>query len=78
LDGERVSCALVSCAWRNHSAAGDGAMKQPPTTVEMLWCPVCGRDDRATYLRERHFALGAICPGKPVKIIYKLFLQQTK
>lgn len=47
--------------------------KRPPQTIKILWCPVCGRDDRYTDLKKgagRHFADGLKCHGAPEEIIY--------
>jgi hypothetical protein len=38
--------------------------KAPPT-VNLLVCPVCGRNDRFMHLSSRHFAGGVLCPGTP-------------
>lgn len=46
-----------------------------PATVHLLWCPECGRDDRWTYLKQgarRHYNAGALCPGVPQELTYKL------
>jgi hypothetical protein len=46
---------------------------RPPGRVTLLWCPVCGRDDRITDLKRgagRHFAGGSKCPGEPRELEY--------
>jgi hypothetical protein len=46
-----------------------------PHAVHLLWCPVCGRDDRYTNLKAapgRHFAGGSLCAGEPQELTYKL------
>lgn len=46
---------------------------RPPGRVTLLWCPVCGRDDRIADLKKgagRHFWGGAKCPGEPRELEY--------
>lgn len=46
---------------------------RPPGRVTLLWCPVCGRDDRITDLKRgagRHFSGGVKCPGAPEELEY--------
>lgn len=46
---------------------------RPPGRVTLLWCPVCGRDDRITDLKRgagRHFSGGSKCPGAPQELEY--------
>lgn len=45
-------------------------MKEPPEMM-LRFCPVCGRTDRYTSLKDRHFSLGTRCKGTPVRILYK-------
>lgn len=46
----------------------DLAMFAP--TVTLMWCPECGRDDRWTNLKPKHYWVGKLCPGAPVKLRY--------
>jgi hypothetical protein len=46
---------------------------QPPTTVNLVWCPECGRDNRFDTLRldqVTHYSGGKRCPGKPQYLAY--------
>ena len=46
---------------------------RPPGRVSLLWCPVCGRDDRYGDLKEgkgRHFYGGTRCLGTPQTLEY--------
>lgn len=46
-------------------------MSDPPATVTIKWCPVCGRDDRfQVFTGKSHFARGERCSGQPVAVKY--------
>lgn len=45
---------------------------KPPDTGTVKFCAGCGRNDRFTVLRERHFAGGEICTGEIVTLEYAL------
>jgi hypothetical protein len=47
------------------------AVKQPPETVTVRFCPVCGHDDFFRSLGKRHFAGGRLCGGVPVSVTYR-------
>lgn len=50
------------------------ASAAPPPFVDLLWCPVCGRDNRVTELRKgagRHYSTSKKCPGAPQRVRYK-------
>ena len=46
---------------------------RPPDRVSLLWCPVCGRDDRYTFLRQARLHNrpdGRRCSGKVEELEY--------
>lgn len=46
---------------------------QPPTTLDLVWCPECGHSDRYSTLRlsqTRHYANGKVCPGNLEHLAY--------
>lgn len=46
---------------------------RPPGRVTLLWCPVCGRDDRYRDLKRgagRHFSQDGKCSGEPRELEY--------
>lgn len=45
---------------------------KPPDNGTVKFCTGCGRNDRFTVLRERHFAGGALCEGQIVTLEYAL------
>lgn len=51
------------------------AEQQPPTTLDLVWCPECGHSNRFADFRldqVRHFSRGKVCPGKPERLVYIL------
>jgi hypothetical protein len=42
-----------------------------PPPIALTWCPKCGRTDRWQPLKERHFAAGKLCDGKPIRVRYE-------
>lgn len=51
---------------------------EPPPSIILVWCPVCGRDDRIGWLNlppYTHFSMGKDCPGKPIRVQYELVRQ---
>jgi hypothetical protein len=42
----------------------------PPPTVSMRWCHKCGRDDRFTMMKDKHYTGGKRCAGTPVTVTY--------
>lgn len=45
-----------------------------PDRVSLLWCPVCGHNDRYVPLKEgagRHYWGGRRCPGEPQALEYR-------
>jgi hypothetical protein len=44
----------------------------PPHTRFVRFCVACGRNDRFTLLRERHFSGGGLCGGLIVTLEYTL------
>lgn len=43
--------------------------------MTLLWCPVCGRDDRYRDLKKgarRHFSEEGKCPGEPIELEYRI------
>lgn len=56
----------------------DGAgpdQARPPSRISLLWCPVCGHNDRWTHMSPhagRHFAGGKKCHGQPRKLEYRI------
>jgi hypothetical protein len=49
--------------------------QQPPTTMNLVWCPVCGRTNRFSDLRldqAVHYSGGKVCPGRPEYLAYVL------
>jgi hypothetical protein len=49
--------------------------QQPPSTLDLVWCPECGRTNRNADLRldsTRHYSGGKVCPGKPEHLAYIL------
>lgn len=48
---------------------------RPPGRVTILWCPVCGRDDRYRDLKQgagRHFTAEGKCSGTPQELEYRI------
>lgn len=46
---------------------------KPPEKLTLLYCPVCGRDDRyQPFTGKRHFAAGIRCNGVLRKLTYTL------
>jgi len=46
-------------------------VRQPPQTITIHWCPVCGRDNRSVpFTGKSHFSGGERCPGSPVLVEY--------
>lgn len=45
-------------------------MKVPPVSIQLLWCPTCGRTDRFEQLQRQHFERGVQCPGIPKRLFY--------
>lgn len=46
---------------------------EPPRQLVLVFCPVCGRNDRFTALRERlphNTPAGRRCDGRPVRVTY--------
>lgn len=43
-----------------------------PSTVELTACMICGRTDRVTILKPRHFFNGEICKSVMVDAVFKL------
>ena len=48
-----------------------GTSKPTPPPTFLVWCPVCGRTDRWKPLKDRHFADGGLCKGKPKWVRYE-------
>lgn len=47
---------------------------EPPASISILFCPVCGRDDRFSPMSAggKHYRDGERCLGRPVRIVYGL------
>ena len=50
--------------------------KQPPSTMTIKFCPVCGRTDDVAFLSPKHFAKGKICDGVPRKWVYRRIVEK--
>lgn len=58
--------------WRRTPATPNPLPNHPPNDVSILFCPVCGRDDRYTpFTGKGHFNGGVRCPGTPETVWYE-------
>ena len=44
----------------------------PPLTIDLRWCPDCGRNDRVDFLRDKHYSGGTRCTGTPIVVTYRI------
>lgn len=42
----------------------------PPSIINIRYCPECGRNDRFNNLPDKHYKNGKICSGKVIFAIY--------
>jgi len=49
--------------------------RQPPATMQIRYCQTCGRDDRVSSFKDRHYSRGELCVGVPATLTYALLQQ---
>jgi hypothetical protein len=48
-------------------------MRYPAQSISIIWCPVCGRDDRVIpFTGKSHWSAGKKCAGMPVTVVYTM------